>query len=260
MSKTGSPVCDGRAEGLLTHLPFLPLPAVQPPTTAHSSTTTHTMQALHALQPQMLPTYHRQNINAMASRNPNTSMIPVPSPSMAVRKRKRAHQYSVNYSEVKETDHEGRTRDVIVIDDTPPPPATASPATTRNSKPFSTSYQPPVLSAPIRTRARAAMEAQTSTSSSTSTTVGAVPVPKKRKREVADDVSASARKPAPGALQHHNGAVTTTWPASNTTDSVSPAQLLPVRGVLIFFSKPRFRNRRHLATTRRDTTSLFQTT
>lgn len=173
------------------------------------------MQAVHALQPPMLPTYHRQNLNgAVAGRNPTTTMIPVPTPPMVARKRKRAHQYTVSYSEVKEVDHDGRTREVIVIDDTPPPP-TVSPATTRNSKAFSTSYQPTALSAPIRTRARAALEAQAvSASSSTSTAVGGASA-KKRKREVADDVSASARKPAPGALQQPNVSATTSYTGSN---------------------------------------------
>jgi dual-specificity kinase len=118
--------------------------------------------------------------------------MPTP-PTQAARKRKRATNYSVSYSEIKEYDAAGQARDVIVIEDTPPP-ATASPATTRNSKAFSTSYQPTSLAGPVRTRARAAREAQAlSTTSSTSTIVA--PPLKKRKREVHEDVGASAKKP-----------------------------------------------------------------
>ncbi|KAF9790442.1 CMGC/CLK protein kinase [Thelephora terrestris] len=115
----------------------------------------------------------------------------LPTPPVASRKRKRAHQYTVSYSEVQEIDREGVTRDVIVIEDTPPP-STASPATSRTHA-YSTSYQPPVFSAPVRTRARAAAEAQSNLSASTSTAI-LPPPPKKRKRELLDETPRSARK------------------------------------------------------------------
>ncbi|KAH9838369.1 CMGC/CLK protein kinase [Rhodofomes roseus] len=116
----------------------------------------------------------------------------------ATRKRKRApHQYTVSYSEVQEVDSAGKVRDVIVIDDTPPP-TTASPSTTHM---FSASYQPPLYSAPIRTRARAAQEAQAlSTSTSSATLPG--PAAKKRRRDIADDAGTVAKKPATSHLQH----------------------------------------------------------
>ncbi|KAH9940993.1 CMGC/CLK protein kinase [Amylocystis lapponica] len=115
----------------------------------------------------------------------------MPTPPMATRKRKRPHQYSVSYSEVQEVDPSGKLREVIVIDDTPPP-STVSPATTHTQL-YSASYQPPVYSAPIRTRARAAAEAQALSASTSSTTVAA-PVAKKRKREYGDDTGTVAKK------------------------------------------------------------------
>ena len=103
-----------------------------------------------------------------------------------------------------------------MIEDTPPPP-TISPSTTHNAA-YSTSYQPPVYSAPIRTRARAAAEAQ-ALSASTSSILTA-PAPKKRKRDLHDEVRApTAKKPAlgsqlsrtvvgPGSTDSRSGAVT----------------------------------------------------
>ncbi|KAJ7056618.1 kinase-like domain-containing protein [Mycena amicta] len=102
-------------------------------------------------------------------------VLPTP-PLAATRKRKRAHQYTVSYSEVQEKS--------FVIEDTPPPPTTLSP-----SIPFSTSYQPPVYSAPIRTRARAAAEAAASSSSAI-----VQPPTKKRKKELGDEVRAPVAK------------------------------------------------------------------
>jgi hypothetical protein len=57
-----------------------------------------------------------------------------------------------------------------------------------------TANQPPVYSAPVRTRARAAAEAQGNLSAIASTVI-LPPPPKKRKREVADDTPRSAKKP-----------------------------------------------------------------
>ncbi|KAJ3821424.1 kinase-like domain-containing protein, partial [Lentinula raphanica] len=108
---------------------------------------------------------------------------------------KRVQQYTVSYSEVQETDSDGRVRDVIVIEDTPPP--TLSPATTHGGG-YSAPYQPPVFSAPIRTRARAAAEAQ-ALSASTSAS-GIAPPPKKRKRDPADESRTLPAKKA--ALSH----------------------------------------------------------
>ncbi|KAF7327448.1 hypothetical protein MKEN_00322900 [Mycena kentingensis (nom. inval.)] len=129
----------------------------------------------HHLQP-MLSQYHASA--------PTTHSQQVGS----TRKRKRAaHQYTVSYSEVQEVDSDGRLREVIVIEDTPPPPTTLSPSIA-----FSASYQPPVYSAPIRTRARAAAEAAASSSSAI-----VLPPTKKRKKDAADEVRAPvAKKPA----------------------------------------------------------------
>ncbi|XP_006459318.1 hypothetical protein AGABI2DRAFT_134784 [Agaricus bisporus var. bisporus H97] len=112
---------------------------------------------------------------------------------MGTRKRKRAARYSVQYSEVQEFDSDGRLREVIVIEDTPPP-ATISPATTHPN--YSSSYQPPIFSAPIRTRARAAAEAQALSSTSSSITA---PVPKRQKRDPQEEV----RAPPPRKPVHH---------------------------------------------------------
>ncbi|KAH7909499.1 kinase-like domain-containing protein [Hygrophoropsis aurantiaca] len=122
----------------------------------------------------------------------------MPTPPVTSRKRKRPHQYTVNYSEVQEVDNEGRVREVIIIEDTPPPPSTISPTTTHTNA-YSASYQPPVYSAPIRTRARAAAEAQ-ALSASTSTAIVAPPL-KKRKREQPDEVRGTVIKKPPSALQ-----------------------------------------------------------
>ncbi|KAL0060827.1 Apoptosis-inducing factor 1 [Marasmius tenuissimus] len=127
-------------------------------------------------------------VNGVNSNNqPGPSILPTP--PVATRKRKRAPQYTVSYSEVQEVDSEGRLRDVIVIEDTPPP-NTLSPATTVGGH-HSVSYQPPIYSAPIRTRARAAAEAQGVISSSSS--VIAAPPTKKRRREN-DDLRAPPSK------------------------------------------------------------------
>nr|GAT61004.1 predicted protein [Mycena chlorophos] len=142
--------------------------------TPHHDQPSGTMLVGHPMQP-LLSQYH----GAAAQ------VLPTPPvTTTTTRKRKRAHQYTVSYSEVQEVDSDGRLREVIVIEDTPPPPTTLSP-----SIPFSASYQPPVYSAPIRTRARAAAEAAGSSSSAI------VPPPaKKRKRDVADDVRAPVAK------------------------------------------------------------------
>ncbi|KAF9525652.1 CMGC/CLK protein kinase [Crepidotus variabilis] len=139
----------------------------------------------------------------------------LPTPPVATRKRKRAHQYTVSYSEVQEVDSDGRLREVIVIEDTPPPPPTISPSTTHNGA-YSASYQPPVYSAPIRTRARAAAEAQALSASSSS--VVTAPLPKKRKRDHNEEVRAPpTKKPAVGS-QHSQTAV-----GANSIDSRSGA-------------------------------------
>ncbi|KAF9048535.1 CMGC CLK protein kinase [Panaeolus papilionaceus] len=155
------------------------------------------MAAVHPLSTPLLSQYSRQtqmsNLN-QHQHPPGPSGISTP--PVATRKRKRAHQYTVSYSEVQEVDPDGRLREVIVIEDTPPPP-TISPSTTHNGA-FSASYQPPLYSAPIRTRARAAAEAQALTASSSS--VMTAPAPKRRKRDPNDEVRALAvKKPAVGA-------------------------------------------------------------
>lgn len=176
------------------YLSFLPV------CISYTSTTTSSpaMTAVHPMPAQILPQYTtRQSLNVMNSitSGPSGHLTP----PMTSRKRKRAHQYTVSYSEVQEVDSDGRLREVIVIEDTPPPPLTISPSTTHNAA-YSTSYQPPVYSAPIRTRARAAAEAQ-ALSASTSSILTA-PAPKKRKRDLHDEVRApTAKKPALGSQQ-----------------------------------------------------------
>lgn len=151
--------------------------------------------AVHPLPPQVMAQYSHQSINGVV--NANTAGPSVkPTPPVGTRKRKRAARYSVQYSEVQEVDSDGRLREVIVIEDTPPP-TTISPATTHNPN-YSASYQPPLFSAPIRTRARAALEAQALSSSSSSITV---PAPKKRKREHQEEVRAPPAKKPPQSSQ-----------------------------------------------------------
>ncbi len=164
-----------------------------------SFTITQTMSAaVHPLPPQVMAQYARQPMNGALNANPAGPSVK-PTPPVGTRKRKRAARYSVQYSEVQEVDSDGRLREVIVIEDTPPPP-TISPATTHNPN-YSASYQPPLFSAPIRTRARAAAEAQALSSSSSSITA---PVPKKRKREHQEEVRAPpAKKPPQSSQQTH---------------------------------------------------------
>jgi dual-specificity kinase len=156
------------------------------------------MTAVHSLPTHILSQYTHQSLNVMNSitaSGPSGHLTP----PMASRKRKRAHQYTVSYSEVQEVDSDGRLRDVIVIEDTPPPPPTISPSTTHNAA-YSTSYQPPIYSAPIRTRARAAAEAQALSASSSS--ILTAPAPKKRKRDLNEEVRApTAKKLAVGRQQ-----------------------------------------------------------
>ena len=145
--------------------------------------------AIHSLPLHPLPQPARLSLNGI---NAILNPIPmsIPTPPVTTRKRKRPHQYTVSYSEVQEVDSHGRLREVIVIEDTPPP--TASPATTHHNG-YSASYQPPIYSAPIRTRARAAAEAQ-ALSASSSTAIPA-PAPKRRRKDVvADEIRAAATK------------------------------------------------------------------
>lgn len=174
------------------------------------------------LPPQPVPSYPRQSLNVAANGQVQVSASMVaggssnkPTASTGMLKRKRATRYSVQFSEVKEFDQDGRLRDVIVIEDTPPP-QTISPATTHNPN-YSTSYQPPLFSAPIRTRARAAAEAQALSSGSSSIIA---PIPKKRKREPQEEVRAPPVKkpvrsslhvqpsaPTKSTVDHKNGVV-----------------------------------------------------
>lgn len=194
-----------------------PVPSCPQSTT--SFTATQTMQAVHQLPPML--GYTRHSLNGIGL-NPGPSVM---TPPVATRKRKRAHQYTVSYSEVQEVDSDGRLREVIVIDDTPPPP-TMSPATTHTGA-FSASYQPPMYSAPIRTRARAAAEAQALSASSSS--VITAPAPKKRKREHPEEVRApAAKKVAPSSQQIQQIAQTKSW------DSRSAAATEDVRTQRIY--------------------------
>ncbi|KAJ3997175.1 CMGC/CLK protein kinase [Lentinula boryana] len=160
------------------------------------------MAAVHALP--VMHSYHsRQSLNGVNTANAAGPSV-LPTPPVASRKRKRAQQYTVSYSEVQETDSDGRVRDVIVIEDTPPP--TMSPATTHGGG-YSAPYQPPVFTASIRTRARAAAEAQALSASASAS--GVAPPPKKRKRDPADEIRAlPAKKVAPGS--QHSQAITQT--------------------------------------------------
>jgi dual-specificity kinase len=175
------------------------------------------MQVVHQLPPQLLAhRYARHSLNGITS-NPGPSTMPTP--PVTARKRKRAHQYTVSYSEVQELDSDGRLREVIIIEDTPPPP-TMSPATTHTGA-FSASYQPPIYSAPIRTRARAAAEAQALSSSSSSAIVA--PAPKKRKREIPEEVRAPATKKLVTSNQHTQQVIQTkSWDSRSAaaTDDV----------------------------------------
>ena len=218
-----------------------------------------TMQTATLLQspllPPMLSSYTRQPMNGVSTSNA------LPTPPVASRKRKRAHQYTVSYSEVQEVDREGITREVIVIEDTPPP-STASPATSRTHA-YSTSYQPPVYSAPVRTRARAAAEAQSNLSAGMSTAI-LPPPPKKRKRDVADETPRSAKKPITNGVPPSttskqwastNGAVTKDV-CSHRVSTSSPNLCSPAR-IFLHRSLP---TTTLLAMTRKATTSSFQTT
>ena len=188
------------------------------------------------------------------------------------RKRKRpSTQVSVTYSEVQEFDHEGRMREVIVIEDTPPPPTTATTSTTTlspsvasiatthaaghgYSNSLSLSYQPPVFHAPIRTRARAAAEANaanaanaianayTSMLASTSN-AAAGPATKKRKRDPVDDGLQSQHLPQVPtkkivSSKHHasnNIVVQTKSYSGATTEDVRICSILVFLFVLFVF-------------------------
>ncbi|KAF8656867.1 hypothetical protein AX16_002414 [Volvariella volvacea WC 439] len=159
------------------------------------------MQAVHLPQ-QVLSQYSRPPLNQVTHPTPPGPSV-MPTPPTTTRKRKRAHQYTVNYSEVQEVDSSGKVREVIVIEDTPPPP-TLSPSVAHNGA-YSASYQPPIYSAPIRTRARAAAEAQ-ALSSSSSAAVSA-PAPKKRKRDNLEEVRAPPTKKVAPTIQQSQAVV-----------------------------------------------------
>ena len=156
------------------------------------------MAAVHPLPPQIIPQFARHSLNGITSGGPSG----MPTSPVTMRKRKRAHQFTVSYSEVKEFDSDGRMREVIVIDDTPPP--TISPSTHNGA--YSASYQPPMYSAPIRTRARAAAEAQALSASTSS--IMTAPAPKKRKRDHFEEVRAPAAKKPLHGTQHTQTLVT----------------------------------------------------
>ncbi|KAI5119835.1 hypothetical protein M0805_008401 [Coniferiporia weirii] len=151
--------------------------------------------------PHRAPYPHKAINGAVSRAAPTTSGLPLPMPTPPVaRKRKRPHQYSVSYSEVQEVDHDGRLREVIVIEDTPPPPATISPAVSSSTAAggYSMSMQPPLFNAPIRTRARAAAEAQALSASTSSASGISAPAPKKRKRDPEPDKAIPSKKTLTG--------------------------------------------------------------
>lgn len=232
-------------------------PSLRPlPSPPHPSRIMQTATLLQSpLLPSMLSSYARQPMNGV----PTSSALPTP--PVASRKRKRAHQYTVSYSEVQEVDREGVTREVIVIEDTPPP-STASPATSRTHA-YSTSYQPPVYSAPVRTRARAAAEAQGNLSANTSTAI-LPPPPKKRKREALDETPRSVKKPIANGVPA--SATSKQWVTTNgvvakdvrihrvstsSSNLCSPARIFPHRSPPMTIPP---------AMTRKVTTSSFQMT
>lgn len=203
--------------------------------------------AVHAMAPQLLPQYPHSSLNRPL--NGNSTGMPTPP---ATRKRKRAtHQYTVSYSEVQEVDSAGKVRDVIVIDDTPPP-TTASPST---SHMFSASYQPPLYSAPIRTRARAAQEAQALSASVSSTTISG-PAAKKRRRDIADDAGTVAKRPATGHLQQLAANKSIASGSGATVDEVFATQLLEFRVRIDWTIR---HQRRSLVTTKKATILLYPT-
>jgi dual-specificity kinase len=163
--------------------------------------------------------YPHQSLNGIPTSNG------LPTPPVATRKRKRAHQYTVSYSEVQEVDREGKLREVIVIEDTPPP-STASPTTSRQTHMFSASYQPPVYSAPIRTRARAAAEAQALSASTSAAALPPPPPAKKRKRDPNDELP---RQPPRKALISGLpvAPATKSWATSNGTTAKEVRCSLP---------------------------------
>jgi dual-specificity kinase len=196
--------------------------------TTTSFVTTQTMQAaVHQLPLQSLPQYNRQSLNGInAILNPIPSgPLVIPTPSVATRKRKRPYQYTVSYSEVQEVDNEGRLREVIVIEDTPPP-LTISPATT-NHNGYSASYQPPIYSAPIRTRARAAAEAQALSASGSAAIVG--PVAKRRRKDLADEELTTTTKKLIKAPHPSSTLPTTKSWASGSGAAVDNVRVLPLR-------------------------------
>lgn len=168
--------------------------------------------------PSLLPYAHP---TLSLNRGVNSNSNAMPTPPVPTRKRKRPHQYSVSYSEVQEVDTSGRLREVIVIEDTPPPPSTVSPATTHNHL-YSASYQPPVYSAPVRTRARAAAEAQVLSTSSSSAV--APPPPKKRKRDPVDVAGTVAKRSAANGHPPNISSSNKSWASGSgiTVDDVRP--------------------------------------
>ncbi|TDL16988.1 CMGC/CLK protein kinase [Rickenella mellea] len=199
------------------HAAYQPRPSLNGPTAQQHQHQQHQHQPLQQQQPRTLTTIHHQPQAPLHVQTPPVS-----------RKRKRPHQFSVSYSEVQEIDPTGRLREVIVIDDTPPPPATISPAvstSTTHANGFSASYQPPVFSAPIRTRARAAAEAQTvAAAASASSTIAPVPAPKKRKKDAPSDYAPPPLKKTATGSKHGNAVATTkSWQSGSaaTTEDAS---------------------------------------
>jgi hypothetical protein len=207
-----------------------------------------TMQTLvHQLPTPLRPRYSRQSLNGVLNTGPSI----MPTPPVATRKRKRAHQYTVSYSEVQEVDSDGKLREVIVIEDTPPP-ATISPATTYNNG-YSASYQPPIYSAPIRTRARAAAEAQALSASTSSAAI----VTKKRKKDHRDEhrIVATRKK----ALQPSSTLHTAKSWASGSVAATDDVCLLRLLAILSLNCPCRLQEAPSRAMIKKDTTSLSQT-
>ena len=207
------------------------------------------------LPPLVLDQYHPP---PLPQPRPNPTIMPTP--PVVSRKRKRAHQYTVSYSEVQEVDNEGRVREVIVIEDTPPP-STISPATTHTNA-YSASYQPPLYSAPIRTRARAAAEAQ-ALSASSSSAVLVAPAPKKRKRDQPDDPRGTiVKKVASGLQQQPSAPSSKSWASGSGPATADVRHSFPAsaRSPTVLFFIPSHPMPSFLVTIRKVITLLFQTT
>lgn len=184
--------------------------------------------------PLPMPYYSRTSLNNTVNGNGNGHTAVQPATPVATTLGRKRKRLDISYSEIIEDG-----REVIVIEDTPPP-ATASPATTARTGAFSQSYQPPLYSAPIRTRARAAAEAQQhqqALSASTSSHITA-PAPKKRKRDHVEETrTLPSKKPATSSHYAPPTVPTASWDSRSAaaTSDVRARPPLCIRNLLTLF-------------------------